>query len=378
MSQIVISTTPSPLADSPLGSASQTRLMWLRFRRHRLAMGGLVVTIAIYLLAAFAEFFSPTDPNVPGATQAFHPPQMVHFFYDDGDGLHLKPYVDAYTSTRDPDTFQRVYVPVKSGRTYLEWFGVGAPYRLWGLIPMDRHLLVPVKPEEPFFLFGSDRLGRDMLSRVLFGARISMSIGLVGVFFSVILGVTLGGISGYRGGRVDWFVQRIVEYVLSLPTIPLWLALAAALPRNWSPATQYLAITGIVSLVGWTELARVVRGRFLTMRDEVFVVAARLDGASEGRIILRHMLPSLTSHIIAAVSLAVPAMILAESSLSFLGLGLQAPAISWGVLLQEAQSIPAIAGAPWIFAPGVAIIIAVMSLNFIGDGLRDAADPYSH
>jgi peptide/nickel transport system permease protein len=371
----------APLTAFPgasIATASQGRLMWLRFRRHRLAVLGLIVTLSMYFLSVFAEVASPADPEMPNASQTFHPPQMLHFIDTSGGGLHLRPYVVTYSTQRDPRTFERVYTPEPQGKTYLSFFGKGSEYRLWNLFPMDRHFLVPSDPRQVFYPFGADRLGRDMLSRVLYGARITMSIGVVGVFFSVILGVLLGGVSGYYGGRIDWVIQRLVEYVLSLPTIPLWLALAAALPKDWSPTLQYFTITAIVSLVGWTELARVVRGRFLAMRDEAFVTAARLDGASEPRIIFRHMLPSLASHIIAAVSLAVPAMILAESALSFLGLGLQPPTISWGVLLQEAQNIPAIAGAPWVFIPGAAIIIAVMSLNFVGDGLRDAADPYSH
>jgi peptide/nickel transport system permease protein len=366
------------LPGSPIATASQGRLMWLRFRRHRLAVFGLIVIVCMYLLSAFAEVVSTTDPEAPNALQTFHPPQMVHFIDTSDGSWHIRPYAITYDTRRDPVSFERIYTPVPEHKTYLSVFGKGTPYQLWGIFPMDRHLLVPSDPREVFYLLGADRLGRDMLSRVLYGARITLSIGVVGVFFSVILGVLLGGVSGYYGGRIDWCIQRLVEYVLSLPTIPLWLALAAALPKDWSPTLQYFSITAIVSLVGWTELARVVRGRFLSMRDEAFVIAARLDGVSEFRIILRHMLPSLTSHIIAAVSLAVPAMILAESSLSFLGLGLQPPTISWGVLLQEAQNIPAIAGAPWVFIPGAAIIIAVISLNFIGDGMRDAADPYSH
>ena len=265
----------------------------------------------------------------------------------------------------------------ESDKNYLDFFGTGTPYELWGLIPLSRHLLVPENPRDRFYLFGADRLGRDMLSRTIFGTRISMSIGLVGVTLSLILGVVLGGISGYYGGTLDMIIQRVVEFVLSLPTIPIWLGLSAALPPDWSPLTRYFAITLILSLVGWTELARVVRGRFLALRSDDFVTAARLDGASERRVIFRHMLPSMMSHIIASVTLAIPVMILAETSLSFLGLGLQPPTISWGVLLKEAQNIRSIAQAPWLFIPGGAVVVAVLALNFLGDGLRDAADPYA-
>jgi peptide/nickel transport system permease protein len=242
---------------------------------------------------------------------------------------------------------------------------------------MTTRFITAENPADPVFLAGADRLGRDVLSRTIHGTRISMSIGLVGVTISLILGVVIGGISGYVGGKTDWVIQRIIEFKIALPTIPIWMALAAALPRDWPQLWIYFMITVIVSLIGWTDLARVVRGRFLAMRNEEFVTAARIDGCSELRIILRHMLPQITSHIIATVTLAVPLMILAETSLSFLGLGLQAPTISWGVLLKEAQNIRSIASAPWLFVPGGAVVVSVLALNFLGDGLRDAADPYA-
>jgi peptide/nickel transport system permease protein len=376
----MIATVPAPPVSAPgIEYASQWRLMWLRFCRHRLALVGLALTAVVYLVALLAEFMAPFNPERANARLVYHPPQMVHFVerLPDG-GWAFGPYVHAFTMKRDPATLKPTFVPDESRKIRLDFLGRGDPYRLWGLISTDVHLLVPEDPKQMFFLFGSDRLGRDMLSRVVYGARITMSLGLVGVLFSVVLGIVLGGLSGYYGGKLDWVVQRVIEYILSLPTIPVWLALAAALPRNWSPQLQYFAISVIISLVGWTELARVVRGRFLAMRGEVFVTAARLDGCSEARVIFRHMLPSLASHIIAAVSLAVPMMILAETALSFLGLGLQPPAISWGVLLKEAQNIRSIAAAPWVFIPGIMVVITVLSLNFVGDGLRDAADPYSH
>jgi peptide/nickel transport system permease protein len=376
--------TATPIDEIEIGPApsvayaSQWRLMWQRFCRHRLAVAGLIVTGLVYFIAIFAEVIAPDDPEKANALLVYHPPQMIHFIDHTEAGWSFRPHVQAFTMKRDPRTLKPIFVPDEGKKIYLRFFGPGDPYRMWGLFPMNIHLLATENPSDSFFLFGSDRLGRDMLSRTVYGARITMSLGLVGVTFSVILGIVLGGISGYYGGKVDWTIQRVVEYILSLPTIPLWLALAAALPKNWSPQMQYLAITSIISLVAWTELARVVRGRFLAMRGEVFVTAARLDGASEARIIFRHMLPSLASHIIAAVSLAVPMMILAETALSFLGLGLQPPAISWGVLLKESQNIRSIAAAPWVFIPGIAVIITVLSLNFVGDGLRDAADPYAH
>jgi peptide/nickel transport system permease protein len=250
------------------------------------------------------------------------------------------------------------------------------PYEMWGLFTLETKLFGPLKASDPMYLLGADRLGRDMLSRIVYGTRISMSIGLIGVTLSLLLGIVLGGISGYYGGWVDNVIQRVIEFILSLPTTPLWLGLAAAMPANWPPLRIYLCITIILSLIGWTNLARVIRGRFLSLRTEDFVTAARLDGAGERRVIFRHMAPSFLSHIIAEVSLAIPAMILAETALSFLGLGLQPPMVSWGVLLQEAQNIRSITTAPWLFLPGVAVVIAVLSLNFVGDGLRDAADPY--
>jgi peptide/nickel transport system permease protein len=358
--------------------ASQWRLMWWAFRRHRLAVVGGSVVLLLYFVAAFCEFLAPFDPERTSARTVFHPPQAIHLFDTAADGSWtFRPHVVGMRLQRDPFTLASTYVPDPGRKIALALFAKGEPYMLWGLIPMERRLLTAAVPGERFFLFGADRLGRDLLSRILHGTRISMSIGLVGVAFSLLLGITLGGLSGYLGGRVDLVIQRIVELILSLPTIPIWLGLSAALPQDWSPLTRYFAITVILSLVGWTELARVVRGKFLALRTEDFVVAARLDGASRGRVILRHMLPSMASHVIASVTLAIPLMIIAETSLSFLGLGLQPPLISWGVLLREAQNVQSIAQAPWLFAPGGAVVIAVLALNFLGDGLRDAADPYA-
>ena len=370
-------TTPAPV--QRFEAASQWRLMWWQFRRHRVAMVGLVVTVLIYLIAIFADFIAPFDPQSANPRTTFHPPQAIHFIDvgDDG-GWQIRPYVYQTKLARDPVSLATTYVTDPASKVYLQWFGTGYQYNLLGLFPTNRHLLVPEKPRERFYLIGADRLGRDMLSRVIYGTRISMSIGLVGVAASLILGVILGGISGYYGGWIDYVIQRVVEFILSLPTIPIWLALAAALPPHWPPLLNYFAITIILSLVGWTHLARVVRGRFLALRSDEFVIAAKLDGASERRIIFRHMMPSIMSHLIASVTLAIPLMILAETGLSFLGLGLQPPTISWGVLLKEAQNIRSIATAPWLFSPGIAVIVAVLALNFLGDGLRDAADPYGH
>jgi peptide/nickel transport system permease protein len=359
-------------------AASQWRLMWWKFRRHTLAMVGLVLVLLFYLIAIFAEFLSPFNPHAASARHVYHPPQAIHLVdRTEGGGWRLRPWAQAYTLERDRFTLQQRFVPTEGEKIYLRFFGKGEPYLLLGLVPMERRLLVPESPRDRFFLFGADRLGRDMLSRTLHGTRISMSIGLVGVTLSLLLGILLGGISGYYGGRIDMAIQRLVEFVLSLPTIPIWLGLTAALPADWGPITRYFAITVILSLIGWTELARVVRGRFLALRTEDYVTAARLDGCREGRVIFRHMLPSLVSHIIASVTLAIPLMLLAETSLSFLGLGLMPPTISWGVLLKEAQNVRSIAQAPWLFIPGGFVVMAVLALNFLGDGLRDAADPYA-
>jgi peptide/nickel transport system permease protein len=359
--------------------ASQWRLMWWQFRRHRLAMASLIVLVLIYLVAAFCEFVAPFDPLAFTPRYTYAPPQRIHLLDRDAQGdLVLRPYVNGYKVTIDKSALRRVFVVDPAKKIPIGFFVRTEPYRLWGVITLQHRLIGPLAQGEPMYLLGADRLGRDLFSRIVYGTRISMSIGLIGVALSLLLGIVLGGISGYYGGMVDHVIQRVIEFVLSLPTTPLWLGLAAALPSNWPPLRIYLCITVILSLYGWTNLARAVRGRLLSLRGEDFVIAARLDGARERRIIFRHMVPSFVSHIIAAVSLAIPNMILAETALSFLGLGLQPPVISWGVLLQEAQNVRAISTAPWLFAPGVAVVIAVLALNFVGDGLRDAADPYGH
>jgi len=356
--------------------ASQWQLIWWAFKRHKLAMAALFITIAMYIVALVPGFFAINDPVLQNARATFHPPQRVHFI-DTTEGVSLGLHYYPLKLTRNPETLAAVFVEDTAKKIPVQLFGRGYEYSVFGLFTTDLHLLASTDKTRPLFLFGADRLGRDVFSRVVQGAQVSLSIGLVGVFFSLLLGVVLGGISGYYGGRIDFVMQRVIDFVLSLPTIPIWLALAAALPQGWPATLQYMMITIILSLTGWAQLARVVRGRFLSLRTEEFVAAARLDGVPEGRIIFRHMLPSFSSHIIASVTLAVPAMILAETSLSFLGLGLQPPTISWGVLLREAQNIRSIATAPWLFLPGVAVVIAVMALNLLGDGLRDASDPYN-
>lgn len=365
-------TPPAPEAEqeAKVFVAPQWQLIWWKFRKHKLAVISAVVVILIYLVAIFTEFLSPVDPTKTDSRYLYAPPQTIMF---DSQGA----YVYGYTSKVDPVALRRTFVIDETKRVPISFFVKGFSYKLFGLIESDIHLLGPTNPEDVVFVMGADRLGRDLLSRFITGTRISMSIGLVGVLFSLILGILLGGISGYFGGAVDTFIQRVIEFLRSIPSIPLWMGLAAALPLDWPPDRVYFMITIILSLIGWTGLARVVRGRFLSLREEDFVMAARLDGASQMRIILRHMLPAFTSHIIAAITLSIPGMILSETSLSFLGLGLREPVVSWGVLLQSAQDIRSIATAPWLLIPAIAVVVSVLALNFLGDGLRDAADPYS-
>ena len=354
--------------------ASQWKLMWWRFIRHRLAVVATAIILFFYLIAIFAEFFAVHPPLQQTVSRDLVPPQRIHFF----DGIWpTRPYVYGLNRGRNLDTFQVEYTADESKKYAIRLFPRGHEYKLLGLFPTSRHLMGPGGNANTLYILGTDRLGRDVFSRLMYGTRLSMSIGLVGVTISLFLGLLLGGISGYRGGLADVLIQRLIEFLRSIPTIPLWLALAAAVPKEWSIIRVYFAITIIISLIGWTTLAREVRGRFLSMRTEDFVVAARLYGSGELRVIFRHMLPSFMSHIIATTTLAVPAIIIAETSLSFLGLGLRPPAISWGTLLFEAQNLQSVALAPWLMIPGPFVLVAILAFNFMGDGLRDAADPYS-
>jgi peptide/nickel transport system permease protein len=368
-----------PVAAVPQAAvASQWHLMWWAFSRHKLAMVGLVITVLLYIIAAVPDFFAMNDPYQQNARTQFHPPEALHFYDFDAEGrLSVGLWFHPDKLARDPETLAAIYVPDESKKVGVSLFGRGYEYKVLGLFTTDRHLIASDDPDHPLFLLGADRLGRCVWSRIMQGAQVSLSIGLVGVALSLIIGIVLGGISGYYGGRIDFAIQRVIEFVVALPSIPIWMAMSAAVPQDWPATQQYFMITVILSLTGWAHLARVVRGRFLSLRTEEFVMAARLDGCGENRIIFRHMLPSFMSHIIASITLAVPAMILAETALSFLGLGLQPPTVSWGVLLQEAQNIRSIATAPWLFWPGAFVVIAVMALNLVGDGLRDAADPYN-
>ena len=353
--------------------ASQWRLMWWKFLRHRAAVVAGVVVILLYMCALFGDFIIPFDPHLRTG-KPFAPPQLPKFV--DEDGFSLRPFVYGMKSQLDMKTFQRTYVLDKSQKYPIYFFVRGHEYKLLGLFKTDLHLF-GTEDGGALFLMGTDQLGRDLFSRIIYGARVSLSIGLVGVFLSLLIGIIMGGISGYFGGTVDLVVQRMIEIIRAFPPIPLWMTLAAALPADWSPLLVYFGITIILSFIGWTNLARVVRGRFLSLRSEDFVMAAKLSGASEARIIGRHLLPSFLSHIIASVTLSIPNMILSETSLSFLGVGLRPPVISWGVLLQDAQNIHSVALAPWLMFPALFVVLAVLAFNFVGDGLRDAADPYS-
>lgn len=352
--------------------------MWWRFRKHKLAMVGGVVTIIIYLIAIFAEFLAPFSLDRYDASMTYAPPQRLYFI-DTTDGTpRLNLHVKAWVSELNTDEMRRIYLMDPNDIIPMRFFVHGDEYKLWGIIPSDLHLFGPVDNSWSVYLWGGDRLGRDLVSRLIYGTRISMSIGLVGVFLSLLLGIVLGGMSGYLGGVFDVIIQRIIEFIRSVPTIPLWMGLAAAIPPNWPPERVYFGITVILSLVGWTGLARVVRGRFLSLKNEDFVMMAELDGASTLRIIFLYLLPSFMSHIIASITISIPSMIISETALSFLGLGLREPVVSWGVLLQAAQTVRVVITAPWLMIPAIAVIITVLAMNFLGDGLRDAADPYAH
>jgi peptide/nickel transport system permease protein len=356
--------------------ATPGQLMWWKFRKHKMAVISGIFLILLYLVAIFCEFVAPYLPEDTFIRYKLAPPTKIHLF--DSQGNLRAPFVYQIIRDRDPETLQNLYTENPEVIYPIKFLIRGSQYKLWGKWESDWHLFglgVPHE-EQGIMLFGADRLGRDLFTRVVYGARISLSIGLIGVFMSLTFGIIIGGISGYYGGAIDTFIQRTIEFIRSIPQIPLWMALSAALPATWPVIRIYFGITIILSLVSWTGLARVVRGRFLALREEDFVMAARLVGSNESRIILIHMVPSFLSYIIASLTLSIPGMILSETGLSFIGLGLRAPAISWGVLLQEAQNVASIALAPWVFWPAAAVVAAVLAFNFLGDGLRDAADPY--
>lgn len=350
-------------------AASQWTMIWRRFRRNKIAMLGGVVVLIYYVIALFANFIAPYTLQTRFVKQVYLPPQPVYFF-DEGK---LKPHVYEVKSSYDED-LRRVFTRTDK-KIYLEFFAKGESYKLMGLFETDVHLFQA--PGGLVAILGTDRQGRDMLTRVLIGGQISLTIGLVGVVLSLILGTILGIVSGYYGGLVDEAIQRLIEVVRAFPSIPLWMALSAAVPRDWSQVQTYFAITLILSLIGWTWLARQLRGVVLSLRESDYIMAARLAGASDSRIIFKHLVPATIGQIIVVATLSLPAMILAETALSYLGLGLRPPTTSWGVLLKEVQNLESLALYPWVFSPAVIIVIVTIAFSFLGDGLRDAADPYT-
>jgi len=352
--------------------ASQWDLMWLHFRRHRVAMVGLVVVLLLYVMALFHGFIAPYEKGTR-TSYINMPPKGIHFVHE--GQFSLRPFVYGIEVKKDIQTMSRTFEADNSQRYAVRFFVRGDSWSFLGLFKSDRHLF-GVEEGGTIALMGTDELGRDLLSRILYGAAISLSIGLLGVISSFILGAILGGISGYYGGIVDTIIQRVIEFLLSVPTIPLWMALSAAVPISWPPLRVYFAITLILSIIGWCGLARIVRSKLLELREEDFVMAARLAGSTPWQIILRHLLPSTISYLIVHMTLSIPWMILGETSLSFLGLGLRPPVVSWGVLLQKAQNVGTVNSFPWLMWPGAFVVLTVLSFNFMGDGLRDAADPY--
>lgn len=354
--------------------AGQWQLVWWKFKRHKLAQMAMVVLAILYFIAIFAEFVSPHDPLRRYRDYLSYSPTKIHI--RDVQGNFRTPFIYGAKMGRDPVTFRPVFEEDTSIIYPIGFFVRGTPYKFWGLFPTDVHLFGTGPENMPLFVMGTDTIGRDVLSRIFYGSRISLSVGLVGIAISFVLGLVLGGVSGYFGGVIDEIIQRIIEVITTLPTIPLWMALAAALPREWPQLRIYFATTLILSIIGWTGLARTVRGRLLSMREEDFVLAAKLDGESEWAIITRYMIPGFASYIIVSLTGSLPGMILGETALSFLGIGLNPPAISWGVMLQDAQNIMNVAHYPWVLWPVPVVVLAVLMFNFAGDGLRDAADPY--
>lgn len=366
--------TPARASEERLYTAPQWKLTLRRFGDHRLAVVSVALLVLMYAVALLAEPIAPHDPGQRNAKLRYSPPQAIHLFHN---GRLHRPFVYAHMQHVDPLTRRVSYTTDSSTPIPVRLFVAGDPYRFWGLIPMRWHFF-GLSDGGRLHLFGTDRMGRDLLSRIVYGTRVTLSLGLAGVTISLVLGVIMGGISGYYGGGIDYVIQRIIEVLQSFPTIPLWLALAAAIPQTIPNVAVYFFMTMILALVGWTGLARVVRGKFLALREEDYVAAARVSGVREFEIIRRHLVPGFTSHLIVHVTLAVPGMILAETSLSFLRLGLRPPTISWGVLLQDAQSPTALQLYPWLLIPAAFVIFTALAFNFVGDGLRDAVDPHKN
>ena len=361
--------TGKPLEE--IYGASQWQLIWRKFIRNKAAVIGGVIILLFYLAALFADFLVPYTLTTRFTKHIHIPPQAVHLFNEG----KFDPFVYDLQQQFD-ENLRRVYTQDPEQKTALVFFAQGEPYKLFGLIPAEAHLFQGAGGK-PVALLGTDRQGRDMFSRILLGSQISLTIGLVGVTLSLTFGATLGIVSGYYSGTVDNVIQRIIELIRSFPSVPLWMALSAAIPLSWSVLQTYFAISIILSLIGWTWLARQLRGKVLALRNEDFVLAAKLAGASDVWVIFRHLVPATLGHIIVISTLAMPAMILAETSLSYLGLGLRPPVTSWGVLIQESQNYQSLALYPWVFTPAIAIAICILAFNYLGDGLRDAVDPYT-
>ena len=354
-------------------SASQWQIMWWKFRRHRIALISGVILLLIYGSTLVSEVIAPYNLDTRDTKHIYAPPQRVHLFHE---GRFVGPFVYGFSMELDLATMKRAYKANTERIQPLRFFCRGDEYEFWGLVEGNFHLVCPAEGGT-LFLFGTDRLGRDLLSRIVYGTRISLTVGLLGILVSFLIGITLGGISGYFGGWTDNIIQRFIEMVRSFPELPLWMALSAALPVTWSPILVYFGITIILGLLDWPGLARAVRSKLLALREEDFANAAVLMGASPARVIRRHLLPSFASHLIASITLSIPSMILGETALSFLGLGLRPPVTSWGVLLNEAQNINVVALYPWLMISVVPVFVVVLAFNFLGDGLRDAADPYN-
>lgn len=376
-----MNSSPALLPERTESVRSPWELTVRRFARHRLGMASFFMLGVLYLMAACCEFFAPTTREWRHLPHSYCPPQPLHFSL--ADGLHL----GAMRRLDNPVTFARTYVEDTAVKIPLGFFVHGEPYRLFNLLPLDRHFFGVDRakldargrgddPDAVFYLFGADKYGRDVLSRLMYGARISLSVGLISIVVTFVFGLTLGGVSGYVGGRWDNLIQRLIEVINALPQLPLWLAVGAIFPPDWSSLTVYFCVTVALSLFGWTGLARVVRGKILSLREEDYAVAARLLGASHARVIFRHLMPGFTSHIIVTLTLSVPGMILGETVLSFLGLGLRPPIVSWGVMLQDCQNLQTVGHYPWLLAPVLFIVLTILAFNFAGDALRDAADPY--
>jgi peptide/nickel transport system permease protein len=359
-------------ADEEFYTMKQWELVKARFMKNRLAIVGLVMVVIVYAMAAFCRFLAPYSPTLSRAELRYLPPMKIHLFHE---GTFEGPFVYGLVEGYDPVTYKQIYTDNKEEINHIKFFIKGEPYKMMGFIPGSVHLFGTERGS--VHIFGTDPLGRDLFSRCLAGSEISSTVGFIGVMISFVLGLVIGGLSGYLGGMFDTIVMRIIDFIISIPTLPLWMALAAAVPANWPIVRVYFTIVIILSFVGWTGLARVVRSKFMSLNNEEFVKSARISGTSTINIIMRHMVPMFTSHLIASITLSVPGMILGETSLSFLGIGLRAPAVSWGVLLSDAQNIRNVALYPWTMFPCIFIIFTVMGFNFLGDGLRDAADPYA-